>query len=116
VKRCSVVFATPARQWIWQVEVNDDGTVRDALDAARARAGALEVPWEAEVGIFGELCARDAALRDGDRIEIYRPLNADPKESRRARVLRERTRALDPAASRLPSQARSSSNPKEPKR
>jgi putative ubiquitin-RnfH superfamily antitoxin RatB of RatAB toxin-antitoxin module len=68
------------------VTLADDGTVRDALEAARTQAGALDVPWEADVGIFGELCDRSAVPLDGDRIEIYRPLKADPKESRRARA------------------------------
>jgi uncharacterized protein len=86
VKRCLVVFATPAEQWSWRVTLADDATVRDALEAARAQAGALDVPWAADVGIFGELCDRSAVPLDGDRIEIYRPLKADPKESRRARA------------------------------
>jgi len=107
VKRCTVVFATPAHQWLWQVEIADSGTVGDALAAARAQAGALEVPWAAEVGIFGELCGRERQVDDGDRVEIYRPLNLDPKESRRARVQRERAAARDPASARPVS-----SNPK----
>src|SRR6187399_2611932 len=90
MKRCTVVFATPARQWRWQVELDEAATVADALAAARAQAGPLDVPWDADVGIFGELRPRDALLRDGDRVEIYRPLIADPKASRRARVQRER--------------------------
>ncbi len=100
MKRCTVVFATPARQWHWQVEIDDAATVGDALAAAHAQAGALQVPWDAEVGIFGELCARDTELRDGDRVEIYRPLIADPKASRRARVQRERAAARGPAPAR----------------
>jgi len=100
MKLCSVVYATPARQWRWQLEVSDAATVADALRAAQAKAGALDVPWEADVGIFGELCARDAPVRDGDRIEIYRPLTADPKASRRARAQRERAQERDPASSR----------------
>jgi uncharacterized protein len=110
VKRCTVVFATPARQWSWRVEVAETATVGEALTAARAKAGALEVPWEADVGIFGELCGREALLRDGDRVEIYRPLKSDPKESRRARALRERTAARDPGSSRPRSQASKTSN------
>lgn len=86
MKRCSVVFALPARQWIWQVELEDSATVQDALLRARAQAGDVDVPWDADVGIFGVLCGRDAPLREGDRVEIYRPLRADPKESRRARA------------------------------
>lgn len=39
-----------------------------------------------KVGIFGKLVALDQALEDGDRVEIYRPLIADPKESRKRRA------------------------------
>lgn len=94
-KRCLVAYATPARQYLWPVELPADGSVGDALAAARAAAesppssgeGAPEVAWEdASVGIFGELCDRSAIPRDGDRIELYRPLLNDPKEARRARV------------------------------
>jgi uncharacterized protein len=86
VKRCLVVYATPARQWSWTVELPEAASVAAALDEARAQAPGVEVPWDGEVGIFGELCARDAVPRDGDRVEIYRPLRSDPKVSRRARV------------------------------
>ena len=110
MKRCTVAFATPTRQWSWTVEIADSATVGDALAAARAQAGALAVPWDADVGIFGELCARDAPLRAGDRVEIYRPLKSDPKVSRRARALRARAAAQDPAASRPRSQASKISN------
>ena len=86
MKSCFVVYATPAAQWSWRLTLADAATVRDALAAARVQAGALDVPWEADVGIFGELCDRSAVPLDGDRIEIYRPLKADPKVSRRERV------------------------------
>jgi uncharacterized protein len=86
VKRCTVAFATPTQQWLWVVMLPEGATVAEALDHARAQAAGLDVPWNADVGIFGELCDRAAVPRDGDRIEIYRPLKADPKESRRARA------------------------------
>jgi putative ubiquitin-RnfH superfamily antitoxin RatB of RatAB toxin-antitoxin module len=98
MKTCLVVYATPARQWSWTVELPDAARVADALAQARAQVAGLEVPWDADVGIFGELCARDAIPRDGDRIEIYRPLTSDPKESRRARAAA-RKAARDRAAS-----------------
>ena len=64
MKTCLVAFATPARQWLWQVTLADSATVGDALAAARAQAGDAEVPWDADVGIFGELCDRvDGAAR-----------------------------------------------------
>jgi len=86
MKRCTVAYATPERQWLWAVTLADGATVADALEQARAQVAGIEVPWNADVGIFGELCDRAAVPRDGDRIEIYRPLKADPKESRRERV------------------------------
>jgi putative ubiquitin-RnfH superfamily antitoxin RatB of RatAB toxin-antitoxin module len=86
MKRCTVAYATPERQWLWAVTLADSATVADALEQARAQVAGLEVPWNADVGIFGELCDRAAVPRDGDRIEIYRPLKADPKESRRERA------------------------------
>ena len=57
----------------------DGATVADALAAARAQAAGVDVPWDADVGIFGELCDRAAVPRDGDRIEIYRPLKVGPE-------------------------------------
>ena len=86
MKRCTVAYATPERQWLWAVTLADGATVADALEQARAQVAGIEVPWNADLGIFGELCDRAAVPRDGDRIEIYRPLKADPKESRRERA------------------------------
>ena len=87
MKRCIVVFALPGRQWLWRVELPEQGTVSDALLKARTQSAEPDVPWDlADVGIFGEPCDRAAVPRDGDRIEIYRPLMADPKASRRARA------------------------------
>jgi len=63
MKTCLVTFALPARQWTWRVTLDDTATVADALARAREQAGTIEVPWEADVGIFGELCARDAVPR-----------------------------------------------------
>jgi uncharacterized protein len=97
VKRCTVVYALPERQYLWHVELDEEGTVQDALERARrlaervdpgARVGpGADIPWaEADVGIFGEIVGRDAVPREGDRIEIYRPLVQDPKQARRERV------------------------------
>ena len=86
MKTCIVAFATPSRQLLWTVTVEDAATVDDVLAAARSQSGETDVPWDADVGIFGESCERSAVPRDGDRIEIYRPLKWDPKETRRARA------------------------------
>lgn len=57
--------------------ISISGVLRDfpEIDLARNR-----------VGIFGRLARLDAPLREGDRVEIYRPLTADPKEARRRRA------------------------------
>ena len=101
MKRCTVAYATPERQWLWVVTLPDSATVADALEQARAQVTGLGVPWNADVGIFGELCDRAAVPRDSDRIEIYRPLKADPKVSRRARA-KARKAAQDWEPSRPP--------------
>jgi putative ubiquitin-RnfH superfamily antitoxin RatB of RatAB toxin-antitoxin module len=82
-----VAFAERERQFLWPLELEAGATVADALALARRIVGDEAVPWDsAPVGVFGETCSRNRALRDGDRIEIYRPLTADPKERRRQRA------------------------------
>jgi hypothetical protein len=94
--RCLVAYATRERQYLWSVELARDATVADALAAARRAAeresASLDPAlWEAAaVGVFGEPRARDARCEEGDRIELYRPLRADPRARRRERVQRER--------------------------
>jgi uncharacterized protein len=86
-KRCFVAYATRERQYLWPVELAQGASVEAALAAAREGAPQVEVPWEkAEVGIFGEPCARGHVPADGDRIEIYRPLARDPRQARRDRI------------------------------
>jgi uncharacterized protein len=102
-KRVSVAYALRDRQFYWQLELPLDATVGDAIEAARRLAGAAnagpDISWQdAPVGIYGELTTRAAVPREGDRIELYRALEADPKESRRERVQRLR-RAKDGAKS-----------------
>ena len=98
MKKVAVTFALPGQQWTWEVTLADAATVGDALDSARAQAADVEVPWSGPIGIFGASCDRDTVPRDGDRIEIYRALKADPKVSRRERVKAGRA-AQDRAAS-----------------
>lgn len=68
------------------LQLPPDGTVRDALAASglakrHPGQGLDDLP----VGIWGAPCNRGDALRDRDRIELYRPLQVDPKEARRQR-------------------------------
>jgi len=92
-KRCWVAYATPDRQYLWELELPLAASVADALFAARRAcelgAEPASIPWdEAPVGIFGEPCDRSTSPREGDRIELYRPLTNDPKQARRERARR----------------------------
>lgn len=90
------MYATRARQHLWSVELTAQASIADALAAARrlAEAEAAGIGadvWEAApVGVFGEPRQRAQSCADGDRIELYRPLGADPRARRRARVLQQR--------------------------
>jgi putative ubiquitin-RnfH superfamily antitoxin RatB of RatAB toxin-antitoxin module len=90
-KRCTVAYATRDEQFLWTIDVPEAATVADVLAAAREQTKRDDVPWErADVGIFGQTCTLRDVPRDGDRIEIYRPLKQDPRERRRDRVRQER--------------------------
>ncbi len=90
MKAVTVAFALPEQQWLWSVDVPQEATVAAVIEAVRSQADmSLPVPWDtAPVSLFGELTTRAAIPRDGDRVELLRPLAIDPKESRRARVQR----------------------------
>ncbi|HEX4331416.1 MAG TPA: RnfH family protein [Usitatibacter sp.] len=85
--RVTVAVALPGRQEVVPVELAEGATVADALAAAALGA---RFPGEdlaaLDVGVWGSRVGRDAALREGDRVEVYRPLRADPKEMRRKRA------------------------------
>ena len=83
-----IVYADPQGQILRKVEIAANSTVADAIAASRVRAE-LPAGFEpAAIGIFGRIVTPDARLHAGDRIELYRPLRADPKESRRRRARR----------------------------
>jgi len=82
-----VAYATPREQCILKVSGHRGMTVLQAIERSKIRERFPEIDLEnAKVGIFGKLAAKDAELTDGDRVEIYRPLIADPKEARRKRA------------------------------
>ena len=82
--RIEVVQAFPGKASIVELELPDGATVRDALAAAG-------VEWQGQkVGVFGAPVAPEARVADGDRVEIYRPLEVDAREARRRRALKKR--------------------------
>lgn len=83
----SVCFAMPDRHWCVALDLEPGATVASALAAsglAQALAG-VDLA-RATVGVFGKRVSRTHRLADGDRVEIYRPLTFDPKDSRRRRA------------------------------
>lgn len=87
-----VVYALPDRQALRELELPESATVAEAV----ARSGLLE--QFPEIGsrplacaIFGRAVADSQPLCAGDRVEILRPLQVDPKESRRRAAARGRT-------------------------
>jgi hypothetical protein len=91
VLRIEVVYALPGRQALRRVCLNEGSTVEDALRASGLLAEYPEIR-ALRVGIYGRPAPRDTVLRDRDRVEVYRPIRADPKEARRARAGRKTAR------------------------
>ena len=82
-----VVYALPNEQTLLKQVVSAGTTVADAIQASGILQKYPQIDLSAsKLGIFGKLVKGDTALRDRDRIEIYRPLIADPKEVRRKRA------------------------------
>jgi uncharacterized protein len=88
----TVVYALRERATEIAVELPEGATVAQALErsgfaARHPEANIADCP----VGIFGTAVDRHAVVSDGDRVEVYRPLLADPKELRRTRARRAST-------------------------
>ena len=82
-----VVYALPHEQALLRKSVPAGTTVADAIQASGILQKYPEIDLaSSKLGIFGKLTKADTVLRDKDRIEIYRPLIADPKEVRRKRA------------------------------
>lgn len=83
-----VVYALPQRQELVQVHLPEGATVRQAVEASGllAKYPDIELDGRNKVGIFAKLAKADTVVRDRDRVEIYRPLIADPKAVRKKRA------------------------------
>ena len=85
--KIEVIYALPYEQTLLHVDVPEGTTVEAAIKSSGilAKYPAIDLAGN-KVGIFAKLSKLDTVLCDRDRIEIYRPLIADPKEVRRKRA------------------------------
>ncbi|MCP4700669.1 MAG: RnfH family protein [Gammaproteobacteria bacterium] len=82
-----VAHAKPAEQVIISLEVPEGTRVKEAITRSGILGRFPEIDLDRnKLGIFSKPTKPDAVLRHGDRVEIYRPLLADPKEVRRQRA------------------------------
>ncbi len=82
--KVEVVYATPGTQVLLPVILPATSTVADALLESGLPKQFSQVDFDhLQAGIWGHTVAHDHVLVDGDRVEVYRPLELDPKEARR---------------------------------
>jgi uncharacterized protein len=85
--RVEVAYASPERQALRKLTLPAGSRVVDAVEASGLALDFPEIDLTVNrVGIYGRRARLDTLLRDRDRVEILRPLTADPKELRRARA------------------------------
>lgn len=82
-----VTYAKPERQEVVSLKLPAGSTIKQAIEASGLMARYPEIDLaKAKVGIYGKLSRMDTVVRDRDRVELYRPLIADPKEVRKQRA------------------------------
>lgn len=86
-----ICYALPSEQVILTLEVATGSTLRDAIGQSGILQRFPEIDLDRDrIGRWGQLASLDDPVRAGDRVEIYRPLTADPKEMRRKRAAAKR--------------------------
>ena len=87
--RVEVAYALPSRQEVIELAVLPGASVEQVIRESGLLERFPEIDLaHSRVGIFGEIAGLQDPVRDGDRVEIYRTLLADPKEARRRRAER----------------------------
>lgn len=82
-----VCYATPGEEFLHQMQVPQGTTIGQAIEGSGVLLAFPDINLITQpVGIFAKKKTLETLLRDRDRIEIYRPLVADPKDSRRKRA------------------------------
>jgi putative ubiquitin-RnfH superfamily antitoxin RatB of RatAB toxin-antitoxin module len=83
-----VALATPERQVLLALRVRKGASVAEVITASGIASLFPDLPLDdMAAGIWGRTVSRDSKVREGDRVEIYRPLLTDPREARRRRAL-----------------------------
>lgn len=102
--RVTVCWSPAPREVLeWTVDVPEGATVLDALAASGWNdAAGVSRPAQVEFGIWGRRCGAGQPVREGDRVEVYRPLVADPKVARRERFRTQGARTAGLFARRRP--------------
>jgi hypothetical protein len=82
-----VCYAQADRQLWLRLEVPEGSTIAEAIELSGVLTQYPEIDLESQkVGIFGKLAKLDAPVKEGDRVEIYRKITADPAQVQRRRV------------------------------
>lgn len=81
-----VVYARPEEQVVIALSVPAGTTAAEAVERSGLAARFPEIADHPKLGVFGSPVPADTPLAAGDRVEIYRPLIADPKQARRGRA------------------------------
>lgn len=102
--RVTVAWSPGPRQVLeWTLDVPAGATARDAVLASGwHEASPGPEPSAPELGVWGRRCGPEHVLREGDRVEVYRPLLVDPKVARRERFRKQGARAAGLFAQRRP--------------
>jgi len=86
--RIQVVYALPHGEDAVELELESGATAADAISASGLAQRHPEIDLAHQrIGVYGRVVEPHATLRDGDRVELYRPLGMNPKEARRRRLL-----------------------------
>ena len=92
--KVGVAYATPKRQVLLTVTVDEGCTVKHAIERSGVLGMFPDIDLDTQkVGIFSKSPPLDAVVEDGARIEIYRPITADPKTVRRRAKAEEKAEA-----------------------